>query len=82
MRMCAGGVSEDYEKTARSCVGDMGVGSIYRLWWGMGLGLGRGRGRHWKNYRREKRQKPPLRESSVSEYRRYLPRRREGGGGI
>ena len=34
---------------------------------GMGLGKGRGRGRHWKNNRREKRQKPPLRESSVSE---------------
>ena len=27
----AGGVSEDYEKTAHSCMGDMRVGGIYRF---------------------------------------------------
>lgn len=31
MRRGAGGVSEDYEKTAHSCVGNMGVGGIYRF---------------------------------------------------
>ena len=47
--------------------GNMMYGNMYGNMYRVGVGIGRGRVRHWKNNRREKRRKPPLRESSVSE---------------